>query len=69
MNAGLSEDILELLNKETDMWVKDMYRELKKTYPNLLTNQLSATLSSLKRYGKVLHLCKGGWACIDYPNR
>ena len=69
MNEGLTKAVLELLDKETDMWFGNIYAELKKQYPNLTSNQLAGTLSSLERYGKVLHLCRGGWACTDYPNR
>ncbi len=69
MNIGLTDAILKLLDKETDMWYKDMVVELRKTYPHMTTNQLSATLSSLERYGKVLHLCRGAWASVGYPYR
>ena len=69
MNVKLTKSVLELLDKKTDMWFKDMYKELVKKYPKLLPNQLSATLTSLKRYGKVLHLCRGGWASVKYPWR
>lgn len=69
LNIGLTKDILELLDRRTDVWFKDMYKELRQKHPGLVANQLSATLSSLKRYGKVLHLCRNGWASVEYPNR
>ena len=69
MNRGLTKAILELLDEETDMWMKDMYPRLRRQFPELTRSQLSATLSVLERYGRVLHLCRGAWASVEYPYR
>lgn len=68
MNVGLTNAILKLLEEETDMWMRDMFPQLRRQFPKLTRNQLNATLSSLERHGKVLHLCKGAWASVEYPN-
>jgi len=69
MNRGLTRAVLELLDEETDMWMKDMYSRLRKQFPGLTRNQLSATLSALEEYGRVIHLCRGAWASVEYPYR
>jgi len=69
MNIGLTNVILSILDKETSMWTRDLLETLREIYPEITYNQLCGTLASLERYGKVLHLCRGTWACKDYPNR
>lgn len=69
MNIGLTNWILDILNNKTAMFYKDIYTAARGRYPNITSNQLSGTLSSLERYGRILHISTHAWACVDYPYR
>jgi len=69
MNIGLTKAVLKKLDEKTARFYGELLADMREEFPLITSNQLAGTLASLERYGKVLHIARGAWACLDYPNR